>query len=121
MTPTTRPGHENPPQDADKRRKLMAHMDDKKAARPEAQPEPMRARIDWERRRWDAAMAALPQAVEDYGQPKIGEGSQQRRDRGNPVLPYATAATGTREQIIARQAYRYADALIAASKERADG
>lgn len=59
---------------------------------------------------------ALPQAVEDYGQPAIGNSSGQRRDRGNPVLPYATSGTMTREQIIARQAYHYADAMLAARK-----
>ena len=60
------------------------------------------------------AAAALPQAVEDYGQPAHGHTSGQRRDRGNPVLPYATQGAGTREQIIARQAYRYADAMLEA-------
>ena len=60
------------------------------------------------------AAAALPQAVEDYGEPELGDGSKQRRDKGNPVLAYATPATGSREEIIARQAYRYADAMMAA-------
>lgn len=52
------------------------------------------------------------QAVEDYGQPGLGDNSKQRKDRGNPVLPYATAEM-SRETIIAAQAYRYADAMLA--------
>lgn len=64
-------------------------------------------------RDWFAGQA-LPQAVEDYGQPMMGAGGQQRRNHGNPVLPYSAAAIGTREEIIARQAYRYADAMLAA-------
>jgi hypothetical protein len=63
-------------------------------------------------RDWFAGQA-LPQAVEDYGQPEHMKSTGQRRDRGNPVLPYATAEM-SREQIIALQAYRYADAMIAA-------
>ncbi|CAJ1391692.1 unnamed protein product [Effrenium voratum] len=59
------------------------------------------------------AAHALPQAVLDYGEPSSAISAGQRRDRGNPVVPYATAATGTREEIIARQAYRYADAMLA--------
>ncbi len=59
------------------------------------------------------AAQAFSQAVEDYGQPDALKSTGQRRDRGNPVLPYATAGAGTREQIIARQAYRYADAMLA--------
>lgn len=62
------------------------------------------------------AAHALPQAVEDYGQPELGRVAGQRRDRGNPVLPYASSGTMTREQIIARQAYRYADAMLEARK-----
>lgn len=65
------------------------------------------------------AAAALPQAVLDYGEPSANSSSGQRRDRGNPVLPYAATGIGTREQIIARQAYKYAHAMIAArSQER---
>lgn len=60
------------------------------------------------------AAAALPQAVLDYGEPNSLSSAGQRRDRGSPVLPYATKATGTREEIIARQAYRYADAMMKA-------
>ncbi|MAK86534.1 MAG: hypothetical protein CMK96_06250 [Pseudomonas sp.] len=60
------------------------------------------------------AMAALPCAVADYGEPSATGSSGQRRDRGNTVLPYATKGTGSREEIIARQAYRYADAMLAA-------
>lgn len=78
--------------------------------------------IDWldemirqAKRDWFAGHA-LPQAVEDYGQPELGRVTGQRRDRGNPVLPYATSNTMTREQIIARQAYRYADAMLDARK-----
>jgi len=62
------------------------------------------------------AAAALPQAVVDYGEPLAGGIYGQRRDRGTPVLPYSTKGTGTREEIIARQAYRYADAMLAARK-----
>lgn len=52
------------------------------------------------------AASALPQAVEDYG----------RKDHTgtNSVLPHAAKPIGTREEIIARQAYRYADAMIRA-------
>ena len=64
------------------------------------------------------ATNALPQAVLDYGEPSATSSAGQRRDRGNPVLPYATKGAGTREQIIARQAYRYADAMLA-ERERA--
>lgn len=60
------------------------------------------------------AAAALPQAVEDYGEPGNGAATKQRRDRGNPVLPYAATGAGSREEIIARQAYRYADAMLSA-------
>lgn len=63
-------------------------------------------------RDWFAGQA-LHQAVEDYGQPEAMKTSGQRRDRGNPVLPYATSEM-SRESIIARQAYRYADAMITA-------
>ncbi len=66
-------------------------------------------------RDWFAGQA-LPQAVEDYGQPDMMKSTGQRRDRGNPVLPYATSGTMTREQIIALQAYRYADAMLEARK-----
>ena len=59
------------------------------------------------------AAAALPQAVLDYGEPSQNDSAGQRRDRGNPVLPYASKAIGSREEIIAMQAVRYADALIA--------
>lgn len=58
---------------------------------------------------------ALPQAVEDYGEPNCGSG--QRKNHGNPVLPYSAPACGTREEIIARQAYRYADAMLQARKD----
>lgn len=63
------------------------------------------------------AAAALPQAVADYGEPEGNSSRGQRRDRGNPVLPYATRAIGSREDIIARQAYRYADAMLRARME----
>jgi hypothetical protein len=55
---------------------------------------------------------ALPQAVADYGEPHNTLSSGQRRDRGNPVLPYAASGSGTREEIIAAQAYKYADAML---------
>ena len=64
-------------------------------------------------RDWFAGQA-LASAVDDYGQPEYGSTRGQRTDRGNPVLPYAGKAIGPREDIIARQAYRYADAMIAA-------
>lgn len=64
-------------------------------------------------RDWFAGQA-LTQAVEDYGQPQMGAGSTVRRNHGSPVLPYSAPALGTREDIIARQAYRYADAMLAA-------
>jgi len=60
------------------------------------------------------AAAALPQAVNDYGEPMANSTAGQRRDRGNSVLPYAIKGTGSREDIIARQAYRYADAMLRA-------
>lgn len=60
------------------------------------------------------AAAALPQSVLDYGEPSSIASNGQRRDRGSPILPYAAKATGTREEIIARQAYRYADAMLRA-------
>ena len=66
--------------------------------------------------RFYAALKALPQAVEDYGQPSPGGESGQRYNRGNPVLPYSNGFDD-REKIIARQAFRYADAMIAASDE----
>lgn len=56
---------------------------------------------------------ALNQAVLDYGQPNSNNSAGQRCDRGNPVLPYASKAIGSREEIIAMQAVKYADALIA--------
>ena len=65
-------------------------------------------------RDWFAGQA-LPQAVEDYGQPEAMRSSGQRCDRGSPVLPYATAEM-SRESIIAHQAYRYADAMLDARK-----
>lgn len=58
------------------------------------------------------AIAALPAAVEDYGEPSSTSSAGQRRDRGNPILPYASEGVGTREEIIARQAYRYAEAMM---------
>lgn len=64
-------------------------------------------------RDWFAGLA-LPQAVLDYGEPSGHPVTGQRKDRGNPVLPYASKGVGTREEIIARQAYRYADALLSA-------
>lgn len=63
------------------------------------------------------AAAALPQAVADYGEPLHSSQNRQRLDMGNPVLPYAAKAIGTREEIIARQAYKYADAMLKARAE----
>lgn len=54
---------------------------------------------------------ALPAAVEDYDRVTRCAGGFRE-----PALPYATKAVGTREEIIARQAVKYADALIAALK-----
>lgn len=51
---------------------------------------------------------ALPQAVEDYDRKTRGV-----MDTKLNVLPWATQETGTREEIIVRQAYRYADAMLA--------
>lgn len=68
-------------------------------------------------RDWFAGKA-LPSAVEDYGEPSLSTSSGQRRDRGNPVLPYANKVGGTREDIIARQAYAYADAMLAARERQ---
>jgi hypothetical protein len=68
-------------------------------------------------RDWFAGQA-LPQAVMDYGEPSCTSSAGQRRDRGNPILPWAAQATGTREEIIARQAYRYADAMLAAREAK---
>jgi hypothetical protein len=65
-------------------------------------------------RDWFAGQA-LPQAVEDYDRKTRGV-----MDTKINVLPWATEATGSREQIIARQAYRYADAMIAAREVRHD-
>ncbi len=56
------------------------------------------------------AANALPQAVEDYDRVE----SHPNDNHKNSLLPYATKGAGTRESIIARQAYRYADAMIAA-------
>ena len=70
-------------------------------------------------RDWFAGQA-LPQAVEDYGQPSPGNTAGQRRNMGNPVLPYAAKGAGTREEIIARQAYNYADAMLAARAKGGD-
>lgn len=64
-------------------------------------------------RDWFAGQA-LTQSVEDYGQPKTDSSAGVRRDRGNPVTPYATKDIGSREDIIARQAYKYADAMLKA-------
>ncbi len=75
------------------------------------------AQVNWEARRWEAMLAAFPEAVNDYGEPTMGSSSRQRRNHGNPVLPYSAAAIGSREEIIAGQARRYADALIAAAQE----
>lgn len=63
-------------------------------------------------RDWFAGQA-LSQSVADYGEPDVNSSAKQRRDRGNPVLPYATREM-SRESIIAYQAYRYADAMLAA-------
>ncbi len=59
-------------------------------------------------RDWFAGKA-LPQSVEDYDRKTRGV-----HDVKTNVLPWACEATGSRESIIARQAYRYADAMIAA-------
>lgn len=60
-------------------------------------------------RDWFAGQA-LPEAVADYDRrSRVGAYCDPEH-----VLPYATEAIGTREQIIARQAYHYADAMIAA-------
>lgn len=58
------------------------------------------------------AAQALSQAVEDYDRKTRGV-----MDTKINVLPWATQVTGTREQIIARQAYRYADAMLEARED----
>ena len=58
---------------------------------------------------------ALPQAVADYNRT---ESAPHRK--GERVLPYAAQGTGTREDIIARQAYRYADAMLQARQKGGD-
>ena len=60
-------------------------------------------------RDWFAGQA-LPSAVEDYDRiTRIGGAK-------GPVLPWSNAVLGTRETIIARQAYTYADAMLDARK-----
>ena len=59
-------------------------------------------------RDWFAGQA-LSAAVEDYDRKTRGV-----NDTKDNVLPWACKGTGTREQIIARQAYLYADAMLAA-------
>lgn len=56
------------------------------------------------------AAQALPQAVEDYGTP----GTRGREDHGERITPYSARGVGTREEIIAWQAYKYADAMLKA-------
>ncbi|MEC9244628.1 MAG: hypothetical protein VYB05_07650 [Pseudomonadota bacterium] len=56
------------------------------------------------------AVHALSQAVEDYGTP----GRRGRDDHGERITPYSARGVGTREEIIAWQAYRYADAMLKA-------
>ncbi len=53
-------------------------------------------------RDWFAGQS-LPGAIEDYD---------------GPATPYSAQATGTREEIIARQAYKYADAMLKARDEK---
>ncbi|MTH96550.1 Arc family DNA-binding protein [Roseibium sp. RKSG952] len=55
------------------------------------------------------AACALPEAINDYD--RVG---RSPNSNGESLLPYATKAVGTREEIIARQAYRYADAMLKA-------
>lgn len=50
---------------------------------------------------------ALTGAIQDYDRKTRGPVDTQ-----DNVLPWATSAIGTREEIIARQAYRYADAML---------
>ena len=69
-------------------------------------------------RDWFAGQA-FTQAVEDYGQPSLGSNSGQRMNKGNTVLPYSNAHIN-REQIIAFQSYRYADAMLAARDRKAE-
>lgn len=54
---------------------------------------------------------ALPQAVLDYSN---GRKERPDDDHSLSVTAYTTKAIGTREEIIARQAYRYADAMLKA-------
>jgi hypothetical protein len=59
-------------------------------------------------RDWFAGQA-LDQAVQDYD--RMGRTPYME---GGRLLPYEAKAVGTREEIIARQAYRYADAMLKA-------
>jgi hypothetical protein len=63
---------------------------------------------------WFAGQA-LDQAVQDYD--RMGRTPYTKGDR---LLPYEAKALGTREEIIARQAYRYADAMLKARREGGD-
>ncbi|WP_455296425.1 hypothetical protein [Brucella pituitosa] len=56
------------------------------------------------------AANALPQSVLDYDRVEQHPNDNHKKS----LLPYATKGAGSRESIIARQAYRYADAMIAA-------
>lgn len=64
-------------------------------------------------RDWFAGMA-LAVTIENYaGPPGVGGAGLERALRSA-----AAAGDGTREEIIARQAYRYADALLAERQRR---
>jgi hypothetical protein len=60
-------------------------------------------------RDWLAGQA-LPQAITDYERVDGGN--------GNRVLPRAAKPIGTREDVIAWQAYRYADAMMSARDKK---
>lgn len=61
-------------------------------------------------RDWFAGQA-LEQSILDYDRT-----TRKGAHENGPVLPYAAKAIGSREDIIARQAYRYADAMLTARK-----
>ncbi|MGL6208706.1 MAG: hypothetical protein ACRC14_02610 [Paracoccaceae bacterium] len=78
------------------------------AARPEAPLEPVRAMIDWEQRRWDAAMAAMQALCANPGGPV-----QANQYTGWNFV-------NCQSDGVAKVALSLADDLIAASKDSAN-
>lgn len=56
---------------------------------------------------------ALPEAVNDYGR-----NNEHPHKKGDRLLPHECSALGSREDIIARQAFRYADAMLKARESK---